>query len=88
VKFSYSVTSTLRQIKHITVNQKLSQSIFFTPTNDDEITAINKGLKNKKSGRLDEFSSSLTKKSNFLIKKSFYSVEEFMTVDSQLVNHE
>ena len=25
---------------------------------------------------------------NFLIKKSFYSVEEFMTTDSQLVNRE
>jgi hypothetical protein len=48
--------------KHTTVNQKLFQSIFFTSTNDDEINAVIKGLKNKTSSRLDGFSSSLTKK--------------------------
>jgi hypothetical protein len=32
--------------KYSNSNQKLSASIFFTPTNDDEITAIIKDLKN------------------------------------------
>jgi hypothetical protein len=34
-------------LKYSNGNQKLSASIFFTPTNDDEITTILKDLKNK-----------------------------------------
>lgn len=58
-----------RRNKHTTVNQKLSHSIFFTPTKDVEITAVIKGLKNKTSSELDGFSSCLTKKHHaYLIK--------------------
>jgi hypothetical protein len=45
-------------------NAKVSASIFFTPTNDEEITSIIKDLKNKKSSGLDGYSS-------FIIKKCF-----------------
>jgi hypothetical protein len=58
---SYTVTSTPGQT-NTQLSIKNSLSIFFTPTNDDEITAIIKGLKNKTSSTLDGFSSSLTKK--------------------------
>jgi hypothetical protein len=45
---------------------KVSASIFFTPTNDEEITGIIiKDLKNKKSSGLDGYSS-------FIIKKILY----------------
>ena len=49
-------------LKYSNGNQKLSASVFFTPTNDDEITTIIKDLKNKHSSGLDGFSSFLIKK--------------------------
>jgi hypothetical protein len=49
-------------LKYSNSNQKLSASIFFTATNDDEIATIIKDLKNKQSIGLDGFSSFLIKK--------------------------
>jgi hypothetical protein len=51
-------------LKYCNGNHKLSASILFTPTNDDEITGIIKDLKNKQSSGLDGFS-------RFLIKKCY-----------------
>jgi hypothetical protein len=42
-------------------NTKVSASIFFTPTNDEEITSIIKDLKNKKSSGLDGYLSFIIK---------------------------
>jgi Notch-like protein len=50
-------------------NSKVPATIFYTPTNDEEITSIIKDLKNKKSSGLDGCSSFIIKKcSTFLIK--------------------
>jgi hypothetical protein len=54
--------STLRVHKYSNNKQKPSASIFFTPTNDGEITTIIKDLKNKQSSGLDGFSRCLIKK--------------------------
>jgi hypothetical protein len=48
-------------LKYSNGNQELSASIFFTPTNDDEIAAVIKGLKKKQSIGLDGLSSFLIK---------------------------
>jgi hypothetical protein len=55
-----------RVLKYPNGNQKLSVSMFFTPTNDDEITAIIKDLKNKKSSGLGRFTSFLIKNVHYI----------------------
>jgi Notch-like protein len=56
-------------LKYSNGNKKRSASIFFTPTNDNEITTIIKDLKNKQSSGLDGVSSFLIKKCHvYLIK--------------------
>jgi hypothetical protein len=50
-------------------NSKVFAPIFFTPTNDEEITSIIKDLKNKNSSGLDGYSLFIIKKcSTFLVK--------------------
>jgi ribosome-binding factor A len=57
-------------LKYSNGNQKLSASIFFTPTNDDDITTIIKDLNNKQSSGLDGVSSFLIKKCYVYLIKS------------------